>query len=159
MVYAPKVNSGNEQNGIFVLNDTSGTRYWYSMARADNAGTGEKYTAMLNKVKTKYTGLLAFKEGGLADFTGPAWLDGTKSRPEYILNADQTQKFFQLVDVLDGLDVQSNKNASGDNYFDIQISVEKIDNDYDVERMADKIKQLIYEDSMYRNVNTINQIR
>jgi hypothetical protein len=32
---------------------------------------------------TKY----GFKTGGLADFTGPAWLDGTPSKPEYILNA------------------------------------------------------------------------
>jgi murein L,D-transpeptidase YcbB/YkuD len=32
--------------------------------------------------------LYGFKTGGLADFTGPAWLDGTKSRPEYILNAE-----------------------------------------------------------------------
>jgi hypothetical protein len=31
---------------------------------------------------------LQYKTGGLADFTGPAWLDGTKSRPEYVLNAD-----------------------------------------------------------------------
>lgn len=30
-----------------------------------------------------------YKEGGLIDFTGPAWVDGTKSRPEGILNAEQ----------------------------------------------------------------------
>jgi hypothetical protein len=35
-----------------------------------------------------------YKTGGLADFTGPAWLDGTKSKPEYILNAEQTKSFF-----------------------------------------------------------------
>jgi len=28
--------------------------------------------------------------GGLADFTGPAWLDGTRSNPELILNARDT---------------------------------------------------------------------
>jgi hypothetical protein len=28
-----------------------------------------------------------YASGGLADFTGPAWLDGTKTNPEYILNA------------------------------------------------------------------------
>ena len=28
-----------------------------------------------------------YATGGLADFTGPAWLDGTPSRPEYVLNA------------------------------------------------------------------------
>jgi hypothetical protein len=32
----------------------------------------------------------AYKTGGLADFTGPAWLDGTKSRPELVLNAKDT---------------------------------------------------------------------
>jgi peptidoglycan hydrolase-like protein with peptidoglycan-binding domain len=32
--------------------------------------------------------LSSYKTGGLADFTGPAWLDGTKSKPEYILNAE-----------------------------------------------------------------------
>jgi hypothetical protein len=28
-----------------------------------------------------------YATGGLANFTGPAWLDGTPSRPEYVLNA------------------------------------------------------------------------
>jgi hypothetical protein len=31
-----------------------------------------------------------FLHGGLVDFTGPAWLDGTKSRPEAFLNAKDT---------------------------------------------------------------------
>mgnify|MGYP003508684415 CR=1 FL=1 len=31
-----------------------------------------------------------FKTGGLADFTGPAWLDGTKARPEMVLNQKDT---------------------------------------------------------------------
>ena len=29
----------------------------------------------------------AFKKGGLANFTGPAWLDGSRSNPEMVLNA------------------------------------------------------------------------
>ena len=37
-----------------------------------------------------------FKTGGLADFTGPAWLDGTKSAPEAVLNAAQTKAFMRL---------------------------------------------------------------
>ena len=32
-----------------------------------------------------------YKEGGLVDFTGPAWVDGTKKKPEAFLNAQQTQ--------------------------------------------------------------------
>lgn len=102
----------------------------------------------------------AFETGGLADFTGPAWLDGTKSRPEYVLNADQTERFFALVDVLDGFkDKGPSNEKSGDNYFDININVDKLENDYDVEQVADKIRRMIYEDASYRNVNAVNLIR
>jgi hypothetical protein len=31
-----------------------------------------------------------YKRGGLANYTGPAWLDGTKSHPEMVLNAADT---------------------------------------------------------------------
>ena len=42
-----------------------------------------------------------FLRGGMADFTGPAWLDGTKSAPEAVLNASQTKAFLKLADNLD----------------------------------------------------------
>ena len=32
-----------------------------------------------------------YRLGGLADYTGLAWLDGTKSKPESVLNAEQTR--------------------------------------------------------------------
>jgi hypothetical protein len=77
---------------------------------------------------------LKYATGGLADFTGPAWLDGTPSKPEYVLNAAQTERFFSLIDVLEGFDKNgSTSKKSGDSYFDININVEKIEDDYDVE--------------------------
>jgi hypothetical protein len=106
-----------------------------------------------------YTEYNAYATGGLADFTGPAWLDGTKSRPEYVLNADQTERFFSLVDVLEGYNKDKKPEKSGDNYFEIEINVEKLENDYDVEQMAEKIRKMIYNDAAYRNVNTINRLR
>ena len=109
--------------------------------------------------KKDYDKLKAYVGGGLADFTGPAWLDGTKSRPEYVLNADQTERFFSLVDVLEGYDKDKKPEKSGDNYFEIEINVEKLENDYDVEQVANKIRKMIYEDAMYRNVNAINNMR
>lgn len=109
----------------------------------------------------KKSDVKAYKTGGLADFTGPAWLDGTKSKPEYILNADQTKAFFHLVDVLSSLQSGSLKPSqiSGDNTFDIDINVESIGSDYDVEQMAETIKRLINEDARYRNNNAINLMR
>ena len=101
-----------------------------------------------------------YKTGGLADFTGPAWLDGTPSKPEYVLNAVQTERFFSLIDILEGIDTKDgSKKSTGDNYFDIEINVDKLENDYDVEQVADKIRRMIYEDATYRNVNAINHIR
>jgi hypothetical protein len=104
-----------------------------------------------------------FKTGGLADFTGPAWLDGTKSHPEYVLNAAQTERFFSLVDVLEKfnqnkVDTKTNGNG-GDNHFDIKINVDKLESDYDVEQLAAKIRKMLYEDATYRNVNAISLIR
>jgi hypothetical protein len=103
--------------------------------------------------------LRKYKTGGVADFTGPAWLDGTPSKPEYVLNSAQTERFFSLIDVLEKYDTDEPKQKSGDNYFDIEINVEKLENDYDVEKLADKIRNMIYNDATYRNVNAINHIR
>ena len=102
-----------------------------------------------------------YKTGGLADFTGPAWLDGTKSRPEYILNADQTRAFFELVDVLSALKTNSSITTqnSGDNTYDIDINVESIGSDYDVEQLANTVKRLINDDARYRNNNIAGHMR
>ena len=105
--------------------------------------------------------LRIYKTGGLADFTGPAWLDGSKGKPELVLNARDTENFIVLKDVLSSLlhNTPANNSNGGDNYFDITIQVEEISNDYDVDQMAARIKQNIYEDSMYRNVNAVNFLR
>ena len=102
-----------------------------------------------------------FKTGGLADFTGPAWLDGSRSKPELVLNARDTENFLVLRDILGSLSRNSDTigRANGDNYFDIQISVDEIGSDYDVDQLARRIKQQITEDSTYRNVNAISFIR
>ena len=104
---------------------------------------------------------LGFKTGGLADFTGPAWLDGTKTRPELVLNQQDTQNFIQLKDILSSLlnRGSSNTQTSGDNYYNFDITVEEIGNDYDVDQMIDRVRERIYDDASYRNVNAINFLR
>ena len=108
-----------------------------------------------------YKRVQVYKKGGLADFTGPAWLDGSKSHPELVLNAKDTQNFIQLKDILASLMTSPSTPTenNGDNYYEIDIHVDSIDNDYDVEKMASKIKNMIAQDSMYRNVNAINRLR
>ena len=114
------------------------------------------------KVRDKLR-LLGYKTGGLADFTGPAWLDGTKARPELVLNARDTQNFIQLKDILGSLmnrPISSTATENnGDTNYDIDINVESIGNDYDVEQMAAKIKSMINQDARYRNNNVVSLMR
>lgn len=119
-----------------------------------------------HKLNTGYTGwfkksdVKAYAKGGLADFTGPAWLDGTKSKPELVLNARDTENFIQLKDILSNLlRGDTSSGNSGDNYFEIHIDVDSLNNDYDVEQLATKIKKMISDDARYRNVNSINLLR
>ena len=44
---------------------------------------------------------IAYKEGGIVDYTGPAWVDGTTGDPEAFLNAKQTEIFAQMRDDLE----------------------------------------------------------
>ena len=108
----------------------------------------------------QFWGPATYATGGLADFTGPAWLDGTKSRPELVLNQRDTQNFIQLKDILASImDRGKNSNSytenNGDITYDIDINVENIGNDYDVEQVAIKVKSLINSEAHYRNNNVV----
>lgn len=106
--------------------------------------------------------LMGYKTGGVVDYTGLAWLDGTPSRPEIVLNQKDSANFLQLKEILSkGLDKNSTSTdaSNGDNYYNINIEVEKITDDYDVEQLAVKLKKIINEDARYRNVNAVNRLR
>lgn len=129
-----------------------------------------KYEMAYDKENDKYYKkypTMKYKTGGLNTQTGPAWLDGTFSKPELVLNSQDTENFLDLRDLLRAIQfnfkhsnttVDGNKN-NGDNYYEIDINVDSIANDYDVSQMADKIKKLIAQDALYRNGNAINRLR
>jgi hypothetical protein len=101
-----------------------------------------------------------YATGGLADFTGPAWLDGTRSNPELVLNQTDTANFIELKNVLSEIIKNGSiSSGMGNNYYDIDVHVDSIDSDYDVDSAANRIKELIVDDAMYRNVNAVQQIR
>jgi len=97
-----------------------------------------------------------YATGGLNTQTGPAWLDGTPSKPEYVLNSDQTRAFFNLVNGVDAISKSNGAVSGGDNYFNVEVNVDEISNDYDVDRAIERVKQAIFDDSQYRNVNFIS---
>ncbi len=54
----------------------------------------------------KMSDVKAYKTGGLVDYTGLAQVDGTPGKPELMLNADDTQNFLELRDVLREMSMQ-----------------------------------------------------
>lgn len=123
-------------------------------------GSYDKFrTEAIKKKETAYV----YKTGGLADYTGPAWLDGTKSRPELVLNAQDTKNFIALKDILSNA-MRSTSNiptstAAGDTTYEININVDHLNNDYDVDKVAERVKKIIVKDSSYRNVTQVRNFR
>ena len=117
----------------------------------------------LIEAKIYYTGK-AFKKGGLVDFTGPAWVDGTSSNPEAFLNAQDTRNFTELKQILSSL-LRADRftgfnlsNLQGGNC-NIYVTVDQIASDYDVDEAVARIKEEIMSGSSYRNINLVNRRR
>lgn len=96
-----------------------------------------------------------YATGGLVDYTGPAWVDGTPSKPEAFLNSEDTKRIGEAAKLLSNLPIlNSTSNAStqlstnvGDTSIEIHINVESISSDYDVDRLAERIKSDIVDAS------------
>ena len=134
---------------VDICKKCKGRRRRYSPPNSGGGGGGGSWNAVNQKYAT----------GGLADYTGPAWLDGTPSKPELVLNARDTENFIQLKDHLAALRQAGTLNAGGDNYYDIDVHVDSLGSDYDVDMAIDRIKTRLYQDGAYRNVNTLNRLR
>ena len=89
-----------------------------------------------------------FKTGGLVDYTGPAWVDGTPSNPEAFLSATDTRLIREFIDLatlqLNPTEYQNNITSNhtiGDQAFNININVESISSDYDVDQMIERMHE------------------
>lgn len=104
-----------------------------------------------DSVTTKYA---AYKNGGIIDYTGPAWVDGSASLPERILNPYQNKLFETMVQALEQMsrvyvptmpnfgDMQT---AGGNSVSvgDIIVNVDNLDTDDDYEELANKVGEII----------------
>jgi hypothetical protein len=129
----------------------------------------EKYTEVepvTKKRKAKESGRwYKYAAGGFADFTGPAWLDGTPSKPEAILDPLQTKHFIQFTNVLDTLfsntslpttQPKASQEANNATY-NFNINVDQMANDYDVDKLISRIEEKMVKSSQYRNVNIVKK--
>jgi len=84
-------------------------------------------------------GTFVYAKGGLVDYTGPAWVDGTPAQPEAFLSAKDTQMIAQFTDVLRTLYDFKSPNSNqvnpsiGDTHIEVHINIENVASDYDVD--------------------------
>lgn len=89
----------------------------------------------------------AFATGGLVNYTGPAWVDGTPSKPEAFLSASDTEMIREFIDLQKltftrpSTDSFTRTNNYGDPVFNIDINVDSISSDYDVDRLVERVHE------------------
>ena len=174
----------------FKIQTGSGKKAKYYLIPASNFDNGEQTLAnwkfndaqvsINEKALQDYQEVLkkynyAYKEGGVVDYTGPAWVDGTKKKPESFLNAAET-KFVKeqifgkannsLLSIVTGLqEVMNNRPTSVTNASDnisignIEITLQTgvISNDYSAQRAGDTIAQEILRIARKTGANTISR--
>lgn len=139
-----------EGTTVTVLDD-SNSKWWKVNCQGQ---VGYIYSQYLKK----------FAKGGLVDFTGPAWVDGTSSNPEAFLNAQDTRNFTELKQILSSL-LRADRFAGFDlsnlpgGDCNIYVTVDQIASDYDVDEAVARIKEEIMSGSSYRNINLVNRRR
>ena len=143
-----------------LVDKDSGLTYKELLKKYDSSSLTDR--SWMAKISTR-----VYKTGGFADFTGPAWLDGTKSKPEAVLNALQTKHFIKFTNVLDTLfsnkPIQPAKTSSsqnsGDATYNFHINVDKMASDYDVDQLISRIEEKMVKASKYRNVTVIKNTK
>jgi len=108
---------------------------------AENPGSGGEKAGTVRAESSK-----RYATGGLVDYTGLAWVDGTFAQPEALLNPTQTKILQGLVNALETVQVpqmsalppevvtRTQSNSVG--IETINVNVEKLDSDADYEEVA-----------------------
>lgn len=154
-VYYPPSNTTTTKDGWYDV----GSGYIQEFNNGTPVGRSQQGTVVNGEGYLFKSGkLVKASTGGLFTTTGLMQIDGTADKPEYVLNADQTKAFLKLTEVLPTIMSGSTQTSTSANtiYLNLTMNVDEIGSDYDVDRIADRVKDIIYDTSTYRTVNTLN---
>jgi len=146
----------------------------YQMTQLISASGGLSYDQVyqnwidfMNEKRKQYPnatswGLEYYKKGGLANYTGLAWLDGTKSAPERVLSPRQTKLFESMVSSLEKTANNSTINSGFNSSYNIgeintTIKVDKLDSQTDINELAKQVENKIVRDIRNKVSISINK--
>lgn len=105
-----------------------------------------------------------FASGGLVNYTGPAWVDGSPSAPEAFLNPEDTRRIGEAARLLadlpalnSGISQNISTSTVGDTTIALTVNFDSISEEYDAERVIDLMKQKIVEAAHFAGSNVILQ--
>lgn len=90
-----------------------------------------------------------YAKGGLVDYTGPAWVDGSKTKPEAFLSSKDTANISALTSILSRaisplkFNSSSTKDGNGDVYYQISINVDELGDNYTVDDLMSEMENKI----------------
>lgn len=104
-----------------------------------------------------------YKQGGLVNYTGPAWVDGTPARPEAFLSAADTKAIGDAVRILSDLSIirdydnlgSITNNTVGDTSIEVNLNIENLSSDVDIDNMLERVKEEIVSVANPIGINTI----
>ena len=85
--------------------------------------------------------LVAYANGGIVDYTGPAWVDGTKTKPEAFLNPYQTEQIASLAQSLSSKDISGSSLSSNIAFGSINFNVSSMSSAEDGKRALEVFVQ------------------
>ena len=100
-----------------------------------------------------------FAKGGYVDYTGPAWVDGTPTKPEAFLSAADTARFEELKVALQGYKGISRElnNEPSQVTYEININVDELGEDYTVADLREEIENEIYKISTQNKITKVKR--
>jgi len=164
------------ENGRYVVKLYEGGQY---TSYTDAKNQADLLNRMLNQsgtpaadsgITTPYSGFTIgepqkFASGGLVDYTGPAWVDGTPTRPEAFLDPEDTELIRAMVDSLSYVHLKTptimpdtsdygNNNTIGD--INITINQAELSSDADIDQLARRVGSAFTRELSHQGLNLAN---
>lgn len=140
---------------VYITNVAPGNPKPYHISTGSRLGNGDLGWLTLAQLQ-------GYKTGGYVDFTGPAMVHGTKTKPEAFLNARQTELFEGLRDTLSKASKNSNQTQEKVQEETIQIdslniNVQEATDVDSIDKIINKVKSSIYKDATNGNTMKIRR--
>ena len=148
--------------------------YGFSVGSLGQTGKPNKYIIDKNhsvvedyikKNAASWYGGHIYATGGMVDYTGPAWVDGTPERPEAFLSAEDTERIGEAAKILSDIpwldrDTDNTSvvtNNGGDVSVEINLNIDHISSDTDIDEMIQRVKDEIVDVARPEGANVILQ--